>query len=143
MNAVLHIWLKCWPVTVDNVLQETPQPKVTGGDIRRTRRSCCWEMTSDHPCICEMLSYQLHYATINVRRCAILHENDVLKASTLLKLWYYNIPQHISVPLSYDGTGLNSICSYLFKKVWSHDKGSVKPHHTVTLSGWDARIVPR
>ncbi|GBM84139.1 hypothetical protein AVEN_24508-1 [Araneus ventricosus] len=61
-----------------------------------------------------------------MRRCSILHENDALKASTLLKLWDYKIPQHITVPLSSDRTGLDSICSYLFKKIRSNDKGSRK-----------------
>ncbi|GBL73711.1 hypothetical protein AVEN_230700-1 [Araneus ventricosus] len=82
-------------------------------------------MTADHPCICEMLSQQLLYTTIKVRRFAILHENDVLKASTLLKLRDYKILQHITVPFSCDGTGLDSICSYLLK-LRSSDKGSRK-----------------
>ncbi|GBM09991.1 hypothetical protein AVEN_23984-1 [Araneus ventricosus] len=53
---MLQIWQRCWPFTVDIVLLETPQPKVASGDIRRTRRPCCWKMTVDRPCICEMLS---------------------------------------------------------------------------------------
>ncbi|GBL82351.1 hypothetical protein AVEN_252510-1 [Araneus ventricosus] len=63
---------------------------------------------------------------INARRCAILHENNVLKASALLKFWDYKISQHITVPLSCDGIGLDSICSYLFKTIWFNDKGSRK-----------------
>ncbi|GBM40266.1 hypothetical protein AVEN_238045-1 [Araneus ventricosus] len=100
---------------------------------------------------------------INVRRCSILHENDALKASTLLKLLKlkdYKIPHHITVPLSCDGvpcpfnrlsshngsrhgawdgvlscdgTVLDSICSYLYKKYGRMIKVAVNPHHTVTL----------
>ncbi|GBN84237.1 hypothetical protein AVEN_76266-1 [Araneus ventricosus] len=63
--------------------------------------------------------------TINVKRCAILHENDVLKASTLLKLWEYKIPQHIMAPLSCDGTSLDSF-AVISSKNTSNDKGSHK-----------------
>ncbi|GBM02681.1 hypothetical protein AVEN_94162-1 [Araneus ventricosus] len=46
----------------------------------------------------QKLQRQLLYKTINVKRCCILHENDALNASTLLKLRDYKIPQHITVP---------------------------------------------
>ncbi|GBM43037.1 hypothetical protein AVEN_127172-1 [Araneus ventricosus] len=36
------------------------------------------------------------------------------------------MPEHITVQLPCDGTGLDSICSYLFKKIRSNDKGSRK-----------------
>ncbi|GBN54342.1 hypothetical protein AVEN_211423-1 [Araneus ventricosus] len=55
-NVVAQIWQRCWSFTVDIVLQETPQAKVATGDFWRRRRPCCWKMTADHPCICEMLS---------------------------------------------------------------------------------------
>ncbi|GBM81643.1 hypothetical protein AVEN_56290-1 [Araneus ventricosus] len=62
---------------------------------------------------------------INVKRCAILHENEVLKASTLLKLWEYKIPQHIMAPLSCDGTSLDSF-AVISSKNTSNDKDSRK-----------------
>ena len=45
----------------------------------------------------------------------MLYENDVFKAFLVLKLPDYEIKLHIIVPLSCEGTGLNSICSYLSK----------------------------
>ncbi|GBN50544.1 hypothetical protein AVEN_213232-1 [Araneus ventricosus] len=66
------------------------------------------------------------YTTINVSRCAILHENDVLKASTLLKFWDYKIPQHITVPLSCERNRFGLHLQLSLQKIQSNDKGSHK-----------------
>ncbi|GBM57911.1 hypothetical protein AVEN_237792-1 [Araneus ventricosus] len=119
-NAVLQIWKRCWTFTVDIVLQETPQPKVAVARlITRASVKCCLSN-----CFTRLSKCIMHAPSCV--RCAILHENDVLKTSMLLKLWNYKIPQHITVPFSCDGTGLDSICSYLFKKIRFNNKGSHK-----------------
>ena len=63
----------------------------------------------------------------------ILRENIAFKASPFLKLRVYEVPQNTKVQLSCDGTGLHSICSYLFKKHISMVKVAMKPHHVVTF----------
>ena len=91
-NAVVLIWHRCWLLMIHIVLQETPDIKIKGGDIQRIRRPCCWKMMADYQCICEMLSKQLLYPIIKVRRCTILHENEYLQSIHALEiagLWKY------------------------------------------------------
>ena len=46
-----------------------------------------------------------------------MQANDFFMTSTLLKLQEYEIPQNNMVSLSCGETGLDSICSYLSKKL--------------------------
>ena len=121
-NAVLQIWHRYWPLTVDIILQKTPKPKVAGGEIWQTGRPCHQKKTVDHLCMHEVLFQQLLYSSTDMSRCTILPENDVFKAYTLLKLQKYEILQHIIILMLYDKTDLDSICSYLFKKIQSNNK---------------------
>ena len=69
-----------------------------------------------------------------------LHENDVLKASPLLKFWDYKILHHIKISLPCDGIDLGAFSSYLFKKIRSNDKVG---HKTISYCKFfpDARVV--
>ena len=94
-----------------------------------------WLIT--RPFVKYCLSNCFTWLKVNMKRCTLLPENDVLKVSLLLKIWDYKVLQHIKILLPYDGTGLGTSCSSLQKKKCGPMINlAVKLHHTVTFLGF-------
>ena len=75
-------------------------------------------MKADNSSISEMPLQQLVHWIRNVQRSAILHKNDPIKTSTLLKSWKDVDAQKTPIVLTSDGNGNRTLSTRLLEKVW-------------------------
>lgn len=124
-NHVLQFRYSCLFFTVDIIIYETSQQKNVGMMCGKRRSHVIRKMRL---VICRSVAFSDSNGSAERsvwERCSILHQMVTWKMSfMLLKFldWNFDVTYHIIVSFSCDGTVLDSIYSYLFKKIQSNDK---------------------
>ena len=110
-QMLFFIFYRCWPLTVDIVLQENIEPEVAVSDIWLTKMPCYWQMMVAWPGLLwnAILSIPLHNG-----QCEEVHNlarRWCLNDTPQKKLWDYKIFQRNMEILPCAVIDLNSICN--------------------------------
>ena len=151
-SYIFHRWLeslpqyheysiKCCPSGLAQMLAVSGRYCLSGNPRTKSHRG--WYLVNEEVMRLENDSWWSVYVW-NAVLAIVLHDSQCeemdhpawkwcLQSIHAVEMQDYENPQHIMVPLSFDRAGLDSICSYLFKRIWPSDKGFVKLHQTVTF----------
>ncbi|GFW05111.1 hypothetical protein TNCV_599051 [Trichonephila clavipes] len=78
-------------------------------------------------CISKMPFQQLLHWIYNIRNSTILHKNDRISTTMLLKIWNDVVVKKTLKALTSGGNGDRTKNTRLFEKVWPYDERSRKP----------------